>query len=66
MARSVIQSSEDEVPQGSHAPEEILSDQEPEGPVDLPDRLKHLAGVLSKGRHEILLDLTDKEDSDIT
>ena len=43
-----------------------MSDQEPEGPVDLPDRLEHLAGVPSKRRHETLLDLADKKGNDIT
>ena len=66
MARSVIQSSEDEVPQGSHAPEEIVSDQEPEGPVGLPDGLEHPVGVPDKGRRETLLDLADEEGSDVT
>ena len=43
-----------------------MLDQESEGPVNLSDRLKHLTGVLSKKRHKTLLDLADKEDSDIT
>jgi hypothetical protein len=68
MARSVIQLGEEEVHPGSHAPEDMLSDHEPESPVGSPEALEHPVGVPGKGnkRRETLLQLADEEGTDLT
>jgi hypothetical protein len=67
MARSVIQSSEDEVHFGTHGQEgKALPDHESESPVGSPDRLEPLVDAPGKGRRDTLLELADEEGTDVT
>jgi hypothetical protein len=43
-----------------------LSDHKSESPVSSPNRLKHLVDAPGKGRHDTLLELADKEETDVT
>jgi hypothetical protein len=42
-----------------------LSGHESESPVGSFDRLKHLVNAFGKGRHNTLLELADKEETDV-
>jgi hypothetical protein len=67
MARLVIQSTKDEVHLGTHRQKgKVLSDHEPESAVSSPDRLEHLVNAPGKGRRDTLLELADKERTDVT